>query len=181
MQTRKAFELPAREITEPGLYLRRRDFLRDAALATLAAGLVPGIACAADAPSGERIPNLVPGPFGTDETPTSFDDATSYNNFYEFGTDKSDPKRYAHTLRTKPWSVAIEGEVGKPGVIGVKVGDDDPLDRPATEAIVDDPEPSLTRVIDCHAGVDQGPAVAIFQQPQIDVIEAERQRHAQPK
>ncbi len=46
---------------------------------------------------------------------TTYADATSYNNFYEFGTDKSDPAKYAHTLQTKPWTVEVEGLVKKPG------------------------------------------------------------------
>jgi sulfoxide reductase catalytic subunit YedY len=50
------------------------------------------------------------------ERPTRFQDATTYNNFYEFGTDKADPAQFAHTLKTRPWTVTIEGEVKKPGV-----------------------------------------------------------------
>mgnify|MGYP003337639299 FL=1 len=50
------------------------------------------------------------------ERPTRVQDATTYNNFYEFGTDKSDPAQNAHTLKTRPWAVTIEGEVKKPGV-----------------------------------------------------------------
>jgi sulfoxide reductase catalytic subunit YedY len=61
-----------------------------------------------------------PGPFGTDEEPTDIDDATRYNNFYELGTDKEDPRRNAHRLRTRPWSVAVEGEVARPGVIALE-------------------------------------------------------------
>jgi methionine sulfoxide reductase catalytic subunit len=48
--------------------------------------------------------------YSVTERPTAYEDATSYNNFYEFGTDKSDPARYAGSLRTKPWSVSISGE-----------------------------------------------------------------------
>ena len=58
-----------------------------------------------------------PDGFTTDETPTPFEDATTYNNFYEFGTDKGDPSENAGSLVTKPWSVAIEGEVAKPGSV----------------------------------------------------------------
>jgi hypothetical protein len=52
--------------------------------------------------------------FSTTEPQTSFKDATNYNNYYEFGTDKGDPAANAHTLRTRPWTVQIEGEVKKP-------------------------------------------------------------------
>ena len=59
--------------------------------------------------------NFVKSPYSTDEEVTSFDDATSYNNFYEFGTGKDDPARYAGKLTTDPWSVEIGGEVNNPG------------------------------------------------------------------
>ena len=117
-------KIPAREITPEALYLRRREFLSGAALTAASLTVGGALACSADAeptpaPAADAQPLLEgvqPGPFGTDEPRTSHDDATSYNNFYEFGTDKSDPRRYAGSLRTKPWSVAIEGEVAKPGV-----------------------------------------------------------------
>ena len=57
--------------------------------------------------------------FSTMERPTSYADATSYNNFYEFGTDKADPARYAHTLRIRPWTVSVEGEVNRPKVFDI--------------------------------------------------------------
>jgi sulfoxide reductase catalytic subunit YedY len=120
MRVRSFDEPPGREITPPELYLRRRDFLRQAVLAGTAAALVPGVACGADAPRGEPIPGVVPGPFRTDEELTRFEDASSYNNFYELGTDKGDPVRNAHHLRTRPWSVAVEGEVAKPGALGIE-------------------------------------------------------------
>jgi sulfoxide reductase catalytic subunit YedY len=59
-------------------------------------------------------PSQVPGAQALDK-PTAYQDATGYNNFYEFGTDKSDPAANAHTLKTTPWTVDIEGLVKKPG------------------------------------------------------------------
>jgi sulfoxide reductase catalytic subunit YedY len=120
---RRPEPVPAREITDRALTLRRRDFLRGAALAAAGAGL--GLACDAEAGDadvearGEKLPNVVPGPreYATDEEPTAYRSATTYNNFYEFGTDKTDPSRNAASLRPKPWSVAIEGEVAKPGSV----------------------------------------------------------------
>jgi methionine sulfoxide reductase catalytic subunit len=114
-------KIPSREITDPGLYLRRRELLRAGALAAGAA-LCPALAaCADEEPKGEKLAGVRPGPFGTDEARTPFEHATSYNNFYEFGTDKGDPQRYAGSLRTRPWKVAIEGEVAKPGSIDLDV------------------------------------------------------------
>jgi sulfoxide reductase catalytic subunit YedY len=122
-----------REVTDESLYLRRREFLRTAAVTAGAiAGtlLVPGCRSAGESesqaaeappnPELAKIDGIVKGPFPADEPPTPYGDATSYNNFYEFGTDKSDPKEYAGSLITKPWSVTIEGEVGKPGTIGLE-------------------------------------------------------------
>ena len=123
MLIRRATDLKSSEITDLGVYLRRREFLRGTALAT-GAVLAPTLGCgseaegrASQAPAAKALANVVPGPYGTEEERTSWEDATSYNNFYEFGTDKRDPARNAHTLRTKPWSVAVEGEVGKPGSV----------------------------------------------------------------
>lgn len=56
----------------------------------------------------------------TMDKPTAYKDASSYNNFYEFGTDKADPAANAHTLKTSPWSVDIEGLVKKPGKLGLE-------------------------------------------------------------
>jgi len=118
---RRSFQRPSREITPPDLYLRRRELL--AAGAALGAGaLVPCLAPTRAGAESARPPRLEdvepPGRFSTDAERTSWEDATSYNNFYEFGTDKSDPRRHAHRLQTRPWTVRIEGEVAKPGEIG---------------------------------------------------------------
>jgi len=124
----RPWDLPAREVTDEALYLRRRDFLRGAAL-TAGALLVPGCQSSGEAPAAAAteaptnlaaIPGIVKGPFTTDEAPTSEKDATSYNNFYEFGTDKTDPKENGGSLITAPWSVKIEGEVGKPGTLALE-------------------------------------------------------------
>ncbi len=64
-------------------------------------------------------PSTVAGAMAMEKT-TSYKDATSYNNFYEFGTDKAEPAVYAHTLKTSPWSVEIEGMVKKPGKLGLE-------------------------------------------------------------
>jgi sulfoxide reductase catalytic subunit YedY len=126
---RRADTIESSEITSHDLFLRRREFLRGAGWAVAGAALAPTLACGAE---GEvRSPSPVVGadanPFRTAEAPTAFEDATRYNNFYEFGTDKSDPQRYAGSLRTRPWSVAITGEVAKPGAIDL-----DDLVRPHT-------------------------------------------------
>ena len=129
MLIHRADSIKSSEITSYDLFLRRREFLRGAGWALAGAALAPTLACGAE--DEARLPTPTAradtDPFRTDETPTSFEDATRYNNFYEFGTDKSDPRRYAGSLRTRPWSVAISGEVAKPGTIDL-----DDLLRPHT-------------------------------------------------
>src|SRR5581483_3614037 len=102
------------EITPREVYLSRRELLAGA-LAGGAAALAPPLS-AADAPAADpSIKYSRNAHYSVNEAPNSYSDITSYNNFYEFGTDKSDPKENAHTLRTRPWSVTIAGEAQKTG------------------------------------------------------------------
>jgi sulfoxide reductase catalytic subunit YedY len=64
------------------------------------------------------LQGIVKGSFSSLEEPNNYNDITSYNNFYEFGTGKNDPKRHAQNFKTTPWTIKIEGEVGKPSTIG---------------------------------------------------------------
>ncbi len=112
----RGFQHPrSSEITPRAVYESRRAWLQGAAAG--AAGLaLPALANTEPAHKGMPLAatkSTVAGAV-TMEKPTAFADATSYNNYYEFGTDKSDPARYAGTLKPRPWSVAIEGEVKKP-------------------------------------------------------------------
>jgi sulfoxide reductase catalytic subunit YedY len=70
-----------------------------------------------DAGSGELA--YTRGPFATDEPMTPFKDVTSYNNFYEFGVEKSDPSDNAHTLRPRPWTVTFAGQIAKPQTVDI--------------------------------------------------------------
>jgi len=102
------------EITPRDLALNRRQWLAAAGATALA---LP--AAAQTTRPGKLAPlpgarSAVPGA-STVEKLTGYGDASSYNNFYEFGTDKADPARNAHTLKTRPWTVAVEGAVAKPG------------------------------------------------------------------
>lgn len=120
MLIRKAAEIPSSEITPESVYLKRRSFLGGAAIASAGAILPAPFALA----EGEEPAVLnyskasaaSPSGYFTEEALTPYDDVKIYNNFYEFGTGKGDPAKYAHELTTSPWSVAIEGEVNKPGV-----------------------------------------------------------------
>lgn len=95
MANRWKNDLTAADVTPEHLYLNRRHIL--AGLAGMGLGVAAAPARAQDL------------------TPNSWDDITSYNNFYEFGTDKGDPARYAKSLTTAPWTVQIDGLVDRPG------------------------------------------------------------------
>jgi methionine sulfoxide reductase catalytic subunit len=116
----RSWEPREREATPEALWLRRRELLRGAAVAT-AALLLPGCSRAEQA-AGPGTPSPVVGPdgFRTDEAITPASAATSYNNFYEFGTDKEDPARKAGSLVTRPWSVRVDGAVAKPGLVALE-------------------------------------------------------------
>ncbi|RME64820.1 MAG: protein-methionine-sulfoxide reductase catalytic subunit MsrP [Alphaproteobacteria bacterium] len=110
-----AWALREADATPETVYWNRRAVL--AGLGFGAAGLAASPAArAASTPTGAKLA-FRPGPFSTDEPPTPWEDVTSYNNFYEFGTDKSDPAKRAHSLVTEPWSVTVSGHVGKSGTV----------------------------------------------------------------
>ena len=113
IKIRKASDVRASEITPKSVFLDRRRFLRAAAGA--GAAMAP-LALAGSAWAGAKLTGVVKGPYSTDEEHTAYKAVTSYNNFYEFGTDKGDPARYSRDFKTKPWSVAVEGAVAKPAV-----------------------------------------------------------------
>ncbi len=113
----------ASEITPEPIWQSRREWMKSAGLAaagTAVAGLggLPAMSFAASAKTSTGalapLPGIPSKEYVLMEPETPFKDASSYNNFYEFGMDKADPERNAHTLRTSPWSVRIEGEVVAP-------------------------------------------------------------------
>ena len=107
--------IPAAEITPHEVWLSRRRWLRQAAALGALAGTGPA-ALAARA-GGDSLPDLEGRPsarFSIMDKQTSWRDITGYNNFYEFGTDKEDPRRHAGRMVTEPWTVEVGGEVLKP-------------------------------------------------------------------
>jgi sulfoxide reductase catalytic subunit YedY len=146
--SRRPDEPPASEITPEALYLRRREFLKNAALyagTSLAVGggllyltrggapeprsgfrpTFPG----SQEPAGgggepeaaaEPLPIARKADYAAREAQNSYEEITTYNNFYEFGVNKSDPAANAGALRPRPWTVRVEGEVAKPRTIGVE-------------------------------------------------------------
>ncbi len=105
-------DIKTSDITPESTYHDRRRIL----IAGLAAGLLPGLGLDTQAalPDGITIDKTKLLPYSPDEV-SNFDDVTGYNNYYEFGTGKTDPSRYAHTLITDPWSVKVEGEAENTG------------------------------------------------------------------
>jgi len=112
--TRKTDRIKPSEITPEDVYLNRRKLVAGA----VAMGLLPGCqpdATAASIPGDGEFTGLAAWPDSTTEEQSPWDVTSTYNNYYEFGTDKSDPARNAHTLVTDPWSIEITGEADRTG------------------------------------------------------------------
>jgi sulfoxide reductase catalytic subunit YedY len=118
MLIRTKAEIPSSEITPRETYMNRRAFMARAATAGVAAGAaaVAGegwsrVMRPRNVEAAEKL-TLVGSPLSlTGEAPTAYEYITHYNNFYEFGVNKDDPARYAGTLKTRPWTVQVEGLV----------------------------------------------------------------------
>jgi sulfoxide reductase catalytic subunit YedY len=120
MLTKSEKRIPWSEVTDERLYLRRREFIRRGAGIAAAILPAPFAGSVSRGPSAQgRRPPAVEGvqksPFSTTETQTPYEDVTTYNNFYEFGTEKDSPARRAGSLRTRPWKVKVDGECLRPG------------------------------------------------------------------
>jgi len=116
MLIRRSDDVPSSEITPESTYRNRRQFLATAASAAagFAALSLTGVLDAAPRPQDPAWKRPPAGPFNTDEDLTPYKDVTTYNNFYEFGTDKDDPYQNAGDFKTKPWTLKVEGAVRKP-------------------------------------------------------------------
>ena len=108
-------QIRSSEITPEHVYLSRRKFM--GAGAALALG---GVGARALTEDWLGTKGFRPGMAIDGETTTPIEYATAYNNFYEFGTDKDDPARYAHEMAVDPWTVEVTGEVAKPGKVGIE-------------------------------------------------------------
>ncbi len=115
-------DVPPSEITPRDLYRRRREVLKAAGAAGVLAGLpaLSVLTSPRSAHAGAKLANVRKSNYVVNEEMTSFKDITTYNNYYEFGTDKSDPSDNAHTLKVRPWTVSVEGEVKKPKVFDIE-------------------------------------------------------------
>ncbi|MBC7780660.1 MAG: protein-methionine-sulfoxide reductase catalytic subunit MsrP [Proteobacteria bacterium] len=119
MLIKRPADIPPSEITPLQTWRARRRFLQQASAFAVGAG-----ALAAPLPlraqTREKLAGVRPSPFSIKEPQNTYEQITSYVNFYEFGTDKADPLRNSKAFKTRPWTVAVEGEVKKPRTFGIE-------------------------------------------------------------
>jgi len=115
MLIRRKPELTYTDVTPKDLYFNRRKFLEGMGLAGVAAlagrNLLNLAFASENVDAATKFTGLTKSPFSTTEKETSSQDATHYNNFYEFGVDKDQPAKNSQNFRTSPWAVSVEGEV----------------------------------------------------------------------
>ena len=118
MLIRKAADLTYADVTPKQVYLERRKFLQTMGIAGAAAvvgsRLLQLVAPDQTVRAATKFDSLTKSPFSTTEKQNSYEQVTTYNNFYEFGTDKSDPAKNAQKFNTSNWVVSVEGDVAKP-------------------------------------------------------------------
>jgi len=124
IKVKRSSDLPFSEVTPEQIYHSRRDFIRTAAAGAL--GVAAGASLVAHAAEAAAAQDLAPltatrnAKFVATDKVNSYRDITTYNNFYEFGTEKTDPVAHASSLKVKPWTVKVDGLVAKPGDYGVE-------------------------------------------------------------
>jgi sulfoxide reductase catalytic subunit YedY len=114
MLIKKPSDIKSSEITDKEVYLNRRKFMAAAGVMAAGIALPEFLLPPAKANAGEKLAGAQKSPLSTNEPVNSLKDITSYNNYYEFGTDKYSPAANAKTLKPRPWTVAVEGEIKKP-------------------------------------------------------------------
>jgi sulfoxide reductase catalytic subunit YedY len=120
MLIKRGGEIKSGEITDKALYLNRRAFMTGSMVGAAGLALPAGPARAAAPPAGRPLAAARNKAFDIPDAPTKFQDATTYNNFYEFGVNKDDPAQLAGTLRPRPWQVQVDGLAHKPKTFDVE-------------------------------------------------------------
>lgn len=118
LKVRAASEAREDEVTPRALFLSRRSVIAGAAAALTVGGMAPLLS--GPALAAFEAKTTIQPPDAKMDPVTPRKSATTYNNFYEFGTGKTDPSDYAGTLKTRPWEVVVDGEVGKPMTFGIE-------------------------------------------------------------
>jgi sulfoxide reductase catalytic subunit YedY len=111
----KSNDIRPSEITSETNYVSRRDFIRAGAIAGGSLIAPSGMSAVVPDTTLARLSDVAVSPLSTDETPNSFEDIATYNNFYEFGLGKDDPHRYAEDFKPRPWTIEVSGEAEKTG------------------------------------------------------------------
>ncbi len=119
MLIKRPDDIPSSEITSESAWLKRRQFIGGSAAMALMPALGRAKATGAPLDYLSAGDNPLPGST-TNEALTPYEDVTVYNNFYEFGTGKGDPAKYAHEMSVDPWSLVVDGEVEKPGKLNLE-------------------------------------------------------------
>ena len=107
------------DITPQAIFENRRNLIKAAAAGSFGMALAPWFSRDALAANPEKLSAVLNQAYAAKDELTPYKYVTSYNNFYEFGTDKADPAEYAHTLQTRPWTISIEGLVKKPVTLDI--------------------------------------------------------------
>ncbi len=115
MLIRRPADIPSSEITPEGTYLNRRSFLRRAAAGAAGLTLAPGAVGALEGSASPQVARFRAMRSELGEPVNSWEEITTYNNFYEFGTGKDDPSRNSTDFKPRPWTVAVEGHCAHPG------------------------------------------------------------------
>ena len=115
MLIRKPADIRPSEITSKDNYLSRRDFMRAGAVAGGVVLAAPAMAAMVPDAARASIPGILNSELSTNEAPNSYEDITTYNNYYEFGTGKADPSLYARDFDPRPWTITVDGHAEKTG------------------------------------------------------------------
>jgi sulfoxide reductase catalytic subunit YedY len=112
MLIKKPADIRYSEVTPKSVYLNRRNFLAGVPAAFLGASEL--LSPSGRALAGTKLANVGKSKLSTDEKINTYKDVSTYNNYYEFGTDKEDPSKNSQKFKTNPWTVSVEGHVAKP-------------------------------------------------------------------
>ena len=115
MLIKKPSDIRPSEITSHSNYLNRRQFMQAGAIAGGALLAPAALGAVVPEARGAKLADVGTSPFSTDEAPNSYEDITTYNNFYEFGTGKGDPVVNARDFKPRPWTITVEGHADKTG------------------------------------------------------------------
>ncbi|HEX6260387.1 MAG TPA: protein-methionine-sulfoxide reductase catalytic subunit MsrP, partial [Woeseiaceae bacterium] len=120
MLIRKPADVRPSEITSESNYLNRRRFMREGALAAAALLAGPSYGAVIPPDRGAELPDVTGSRFSTDDQPNSYEDISTYNNYYEFGTGKADPSRNAQEFEPRPWSIEVSGHAEETGTFDLE-------------------------------------------------------------